>query len=400
MKFASTIIDVDSANRAFPVSKPLRLALLSDYREEDWPSMDLCAGQLLAHLPAAAAGLQVQPVCPPFRRRVSRLPWLGGRGLARDADRLLNRFWDYPRSLRRQVDNYDLFHLCDHSYSQLVHVLPPRRTGVFCHDLDTFRCLLQPAQEPRPRWFRTMARRVLTGMQKAAVVFYTTSAVHQDMIRHGLIDAQRLVRAPLGAAPEFTPDPVVSATADALLAPLAGAPFLLHVGSGVPRKRIDILLRVFAAVRAHIPQLRLLQVGGSWAPQQQRLIDELGIAATLVQVRGLERHTLAALYQRAALVLVPSEAEGFGLPVIEALACGQVVLASDLEVFHEVGGDALVYCPVADVPAWTDMVCRLLTQPAAAPPLAMRLARARRFSWAAHAAIIAAAYGRLAGGSA
>ena len=71
--------------------------------------------------------------------------------------------------------DFDLFHVVDHTYAQLVHALPADRTGVYCHDLDAFRCLLEPAADPRPRWFRALARRILTGMQKAAVVFHNSA---------------------------------------------------------------------------------------------------------------------------------------------------------------------------------------------------------------------------------
>ena len=95
-------------------------------------------------------------------------------------------------------------------------------------------------------------------------------------------------------------------------------------------------------------------------------------------------------------MLVPSAMEGFGLPVLEALACGAAVVASDLATLREVGGEAVVYCPVADVPAWTETVCRLLGDPGRAPDRAARLDRAGRFSWANHARIILDAYRRLA----
>jgi glycosyltransferase involved in cell wall biosynthesis len=375
----------------------MRLGVILDFRAEGWPSMDLCAEQLLAHLPAA--GVAATGIEAPFRRRFMRLPFLGRRATF-NADRLLNRHWDYPRFLRGQLEAFDCFHVCDHSYAQLVHALPAERTGVFCHDLDAFRCLLEPAREPRPRWFRALARRILAGLQKAAVVFCTTCDVYRQLLRHGLSDPARLVQAPLGIAPEFSPEPVADEAADRLLAAGGDVPFLLHVGSSIPRKRADVLLRVFAAVRERFPGLRLVQVGGAWTTEQRGWIEGLGIGAALTQIRGLHRRTLAALYQRAALVLVPSEAEGFGLPVIEALACGQLVVASDLAVFHEVVGDAAVYCPVADVPAWVDAVSRLLADPTRAPCRARRLARVRFFSWPAHAATIAAAYRRLVGGTA
>ena len=83
---------------------------------------------------------------------------------------------------------------------------------------------------------------------------------------------------------------------------------------------------------------------------------------------GLTRAELAEVYRRAAVVLVPSEAEGFGLPVIEALACGAAVVASDIPALREAGGPAAVYAPVGDVGAWADAVAKVLADPAAAPP--------------------------------
>jgi glycosyltransferase involved in cell wall biosynthesis len=369
-----------------------RLAVVCDYPEESWPSMDLAAEMLLRELRWQRGPLHAERVCPSFRRRLSHLPWLGRRAAAFNADRLFNRLWDYPRHLRRRAAEFDLFHLCDHSYSQLVHVLPVERTGVFCHDLDTFRCLLEPERERRSRWFRAMARHILRGLEKAAVVFHTTAAVRAEIERHGLLDPARLVQAPLGAAPEFTAELLEDEQADEDV-----APFVLHVGSCIPRKRIDVLLYVFAAARARHPELRLFKVGGSWTPAQHEQLDRLGLRDAVTLFDGIGRRVLAVLYRTARLVLLPSEAEGFGLPLVEALACGAAVAASDLPVFREVAGDAASYFPVGDVPAWTEGVCRLLADSGTAPPRAARLARAARFSWANHARIIANAYRRLLG---
>ncbi len=73
-----------------------------------------------------------------------------------------------------------------------------------------------------------------------------------------------------------------------------------------------------------------------------------------------DRATLAAVYRRAALAFQPSDAEGFGLPVAEALACGTPVLASDIPVLREVGGAAASYAPVGDADAWSEAALALL----------------------------------------
>jgi glycosyltransferase involved in cell wall biosynthesis len=103
---------------------------------------------------------------------------------------------------------------------------------------------------------------------------------------------------------------------------------------------------------------------------------------------------LAALYRQALGVLQPSEAEGFGLPVMEALACAVQVVASDIPVLREVGGDSVVYCPVADIDCWVETVDRMLARAPDRSDRARRIAQTERFSWARHAQTILLAYGR------
>jgi glycosyltransferase involved in cell wall biosynthesis len=337
------------------------------------------------------SGAAVARICPPFRRHFGRL---GQRSKTLfNADRALNRLGHYPRFLRRIRDSFDRFHVADHSYAALVHDLPRERTGVFCHDLDLFHCLIAPEQAPRPFWFRTMARRVLSGLQAASVVFYSTGAVRSEIERHGLVDPARLVHAPFGVCPEFGPEPATPDPAAAIVARLGGGPFLLNVGSAAPRKRLDVLLEVFARALRRVPELRLVQVGGRWTEAHRALIARLGMGLRVMQLRGIERRVLASLYRQAAVVLMTTEAEGFGLPLIEALACGASVIASDLVVLREVGGDAALYRPVGDVETWTDTLEGVISGAVQVPSRAQRLDRAGRYSWARHADTILGAYG-------
>ena len=376
-----------------------RLAVLADYPEEGWPSMDLVAEMLSEELRAKYARVfQAALICPAFKRRFSRVPGIGRMRLAFSADRLVNRFWDYPRYVRGIHAQFDLFHVCDHSYAQLVLALPAERTGVFCHDLDAFRCLLEPNRDPRPWWFQAMARRTLKGFQNAAVVFHTTDQVRDEILGHGLLAPEQLVKAPLGVAAEFAADTPKPGPLTRTRLELTENPFVIHVGSCIPRKRIDLLLDVFAELRGKRPQLRLVKVGGAWTASQQAQIEKLHLAASITKLSGLSRAELAGLYRRAALVLQPSEAEGFGLPVLEALACGSPVLASDIPTLREVGGQAAVFAPVGDLAAWTANAGRMLDHPETAPPFAERLAQAGKFSWSRHAEIILHAYQKILDG--
>lgn len=358
--------------------------------------MDLFADMLYDQLLVNhAAEVNAHYICPPYRRRAGNLPFFGGKRFSINTDRLTNRMWDYPRYLRGQRSEFELFHIVDHSYSQLVHVLPAAQTGVYCHDLDAFRCLLEPTRDPRPRWFRAMARRILNGLQKAALVFYSTGQIREEIERHGLIDPSRLIHAPPGVSPEFCPSPIGAPVLPPTVAALGGAPFLLHVGSCIPRKRIDVLLDVFAGILKQHPELHLVKVGASWSNDQLCQMDLLGLSPSIVPLQGLTRKEIAALYRAAALVLQPSESEGFGLPIIEALACGAIVVATDLPVFREVAGQAAVYCPMGDSAAWVATVARLLANPETAPTRMIRAAQASQFSWHNHARAIVDAYRRL-----
>jgi glycosyltransferase involved in cell wall biosynthesis len=375
----------------------LDIAVLLDAAEENWPSMDL-AGEMLVDQwrSRQQARVDVRAMSVTIPRLLRRLPRATGARAALNADRALARYIGYPLRALAARRRQRLFHVVDHSYAQLVHSLPAGRTGVYCHDLDAFQPILGGGVPGRSRWFRVLARVLAGGLGSAAVVFHNTREVGRALERHGLVPRSRLVHAPLGVAPEFSADPDADDGAGAVLAPLAGRPFVLHVGSGIARKRIDVLFEVFARLRATRPELRLVQQGAALSPEQRAHADTLGITEALLQPPKLSRRTLAGLYRRASVVVVPSEAEGFGIPVIEGLACGTPVVASDIAVLREVGADAVLYAPAGDVAAWSLAVQAVLDRSSAVPPEARRRAPAATFTWERHASTILDAYEALA----
>ena len=348
--------------------KRLRVAILCDYPEEGWPSMDLTAEMVLSYLNKGhASEIEAVRICPPFRHRFGPMPIHALTGARRNLDRVLNRYRDYPKYLRGLVrrEQFDIYHVIDHSYAQLVHAVPPGKAVVTCHDLDTFRCLLRPELEPRPAWFRGLTRRTLRGLQTAAAISCDSEATRSAILEHHLVPPERLTMNHLGTNPEFVAEPVPEndAELDCLIGPPdpMGPIDLLHVGSNIARKRIDVLLATFAAVRRAIPRARLIKVGGEFTPTQAAQASDLEITDAILSLPFLtNRLTLAALYRRAALVLQPSDAEGFGFPLVEAMSCGAPLLVSDIPVLREVAGEAAVYQPVGDVASWTQAVISLV----------------------------------------
>jgi glycosyltransferase involved in cell wall biosynthesis len=336
---------------------------------------------------------------PPFQRRFTRI---SSANQPFNADRVFNRFWDYQRWLRPQLADFDLFHVVDHSYAQLVHGLPSARSIVSCHDLDAFRCLIEPEIEPRPLLFRKMMERVLSGLQKAERVTCDSTAIRNELLAHKLVEPDRIRVIPLGVHPTCSPEADATPDAEAaeLVAANSDAIDLLHVGSTIRRKRIDVLLKVFANVRREFPSARLLRAGGAFTDEQLQLVDRLALKDSIVVLPHMSREVLAAIYRRATLVLQPSEAEGFGLPLIEAMACGTPVVASDLPVLREVGGHAAAYAPVADTGAWSHTVTSLLNVRVQDPEQwALRrdagLVHANEFTWSKFATRTAGMYREL-----
>ena len=341
----------------------LRVGVVCDFLEDRWYSMDLVGDMLVHHLQRDfAASIEATQIRPAMKQRLGHLPGPGGK-FGRKADQLLNRFHEYPRLLRKIRDDFDLFHIVDHSYAHLAHELPPARTIVTCHDLDAFRCLIEPGRDPRSPAFRAMSRRILSGLRRAAHVVCDAHTVAEEIARWGLLPAAQVSVTPLGVHPAFgiSPDPAADAEAARLLGqPKAGAIDLLHVGSTVPRKRVETLLEVFAQVKAQRPEARLIRAGGRFTEPQAALATRLGLNGAILVMPYLEPATLAAIYRRATLVLLPSSGEGFGLPVVEAMACGTPMVASDLPVLREVGGDAAYYCPVDAVEDWSAQILKLI----------------------------------------
>jgi glycosyltransferase involved in cell wall biosynthesis len=375
----------------------LRVAIVADYLEEEWPSMDLVADMLMSHLAQSHAGsIQATLVRPPMPRRLSRLG-LPAAARADIADRILARQWDYARVVKA-LPSFDVYHVVDHSYAHLVHDLPAGRTVVTCHDVDAFRAVLQPEDEWRSPTFRWMSRRILSGLRAAAHVPCDSEATQSSLVSLAGFPPEQLSVIPNGA--DATGWDAADGHADFEAARVLGPKRpneLLHVGSTIPRKRIDVLLDVFAAVRKVRPDVRLIRVGGPFTAEQRIRVRELELADAIVVLPFVDRATLAAVYRRAVVALLPSEREGFGLPLVEALACGTPVVASDIPVLREVGADAAEYRPVADIDAWCRAILSLIAERDRSPAAwqarkARGVARASQFSWSTYASAVAAVY--------
>jgi glycosyltransferase involved in cell wall biosynthesis len=227
-----------------------------------------------------------------------------------------------------------------------------------------------------------------------------TEATRSELVSDRLVEHEKLsvIFNGVDSICSAQPDVVADLAASELLGPRReGGIDILHVASTAPRKRVDVALRVLSMIRDRYPAARLIRVGGSLTPALRNLVRELAIEEAVVELPCLSREMLAAVYRRCDIVILPSESEGFGLPVIEALACGTPVVCSDLPVLREVASSAATFCPLSDITAWSEALEALSLERETSPAKwqtrrELGLRQAARFSWQTNAGQTAAVY--------
>ncbi|MCS7251195.1 MAG: glycosyltransferase family 4 protein [Thermoflexus sp.] len=161
--------------------------------------------------------------------------------------------------------------------------------------------------------------------------------------------------------------------------------YILFVGTWEPRKNLPMLLRAYARLLDRRSRTPSLVIAGRRGWLYQEILEwphRLHIVDRLRWIEGPDDQTLAALYNGAAFLAFPSLYEGFGLPAVEAMACGTPVIVSDRGALPEVVGDAGIILPAEDESRWTEAMEALLEDPEAREQLRRKgLERATAFSW-------------------
>lgn len=248
-----------------------------------------------------------------------------------------------------------------------------------------------------PESFRAANRlylRALTGLscRRARRVIAISRSTKNDLVACYGVSPDCVAVVYPGCEPEFRPLP--RSDVEAFRA-VKGLPerYILHLGTLEPRKHVDTLVRAFAAVRR--PGLKLVLAGArGWRVEQViRAIEEAGLAGEVILPGYVEAEEKPLWYNAAHVFVYASAYEGFGLPVLEALACGVPVVASNTSSLPEAAGDAACLVAARDAGALAGALNALLDDPELRAELAGRgPAQAAKFSWAAAAEQTAAVY--------
>lgn len=162
--------------------------------------------------------------------------------------------------------------------------------------------------------------------------------------------------------------------------------YILHVGAQRPHKNQRVLVEAMPALRAAHPGLGLVLVGQPdprFPDEVGKLVTALGVSDLVYRYPGVEDQVLLDLYANAAVFAYPSLVEGFGMPVLEAMAAGLAVVASDAEAVREVAAGGSLIVPARMTAAWIQALDRVLTDPGVGRDLRARgQAIAAEHTWA------------------
>ena len=298
-----------------------------------------------------------------------------------------------PAALRRR--RIDVFHGMDH-----VGVPFVGKSSKYVATVHDVIPLILP--ETFTLRHRLVARAALARVRrKADLVIVPSLAVKDDVERRLGLPADRVVVTPEGCEPRFRP--AAARTVAEVAARYRLPPrYLLAVGVQDPRKNLTALLQAFARLRRHGDidagvQLVLAGTQGRLAASLARTVRTLGLESAVVLPGFIDDDDLPAVYSGAAVFVFPSLYEGFGLPVLEAMACGAPVVTSNAASMTEVAGGAAMLVDPRDVAGLAVAVAQVLHDERLRERLrGAGLARARQFSWKTAARQTLDAYASLA----
>jgi glycosyltransferase involved in cell wall biosynthesis len=238
--------------------------------------------------------------------------------------------------------------------------------------------------------------------RQAEMVIVPSTAAAEDVVRYLRVDRQRISVIPMGVETRFRP------TAESGPPPTwrqrYGIPerYMLFVGTLEPRKNVTTLLRAFAMFHADRSQdeLKLVVAGGrGWGREDfSATAEALGLGEHVRFTGFVDDDDLPALYRGAALFIYPSLYEGFGLPVLEAMACGTPVITSNRSSLPEVAGDAALLIDPTQPEALAAAMTTMMNDSQLRQTLrAKGLVRARGFTWDAVAQKTLAVYRAVSG---
>jgi len=285
-------------------------------------------------------------------------------------------------------ERFDLLH----GLAFVAPLICPCPTVVTVHDL-SFALFPEFFRGANSVYLRLFTR---ISCRRAVRIIAVSENTRADVIRLYGVPGERIEAIPHGVDPAFCPRPAAE-VAEFRRARSLPEHFILFVGTLEPRKNLGRLVEAFAKVRASANDLRLVFVGGKgwYYDPIFSAVERLNLQDSVIFAGYVPNSDLPLWYNAADAFAFPSHYEGFGMPVLEAMACGTPTVTSLASSLPEVAGDAALMVPPDDIHALADALDRTLTDTTLRQELrAKGIARAAPFTWEETARRTAAVYRR------
>lgn len=308
--------------------EPLRALLVEPFPGKRWLSITRYTRELRGS--AALAGIEYAQ---------AYAPWWNPPSIAQG----IRRHWTAQEALD---GDYDLVHLTDHALGHHVARFHDAPVVVTCHDImpfvltDYYRSTAEGAIK------RAFMRRALAGMLEANRIICISERTARDIGTRFGVGQERVSVVPNMVDNSFAPLAEARTWLSVRGTRLPERPLILSVGHGGPYKNLDTLLAALA--RPELQDAALVRAGSRFGKGRKQRVAQLGIAERVIELGSVPDAVLRHLYAACDVLAQPSLYEGFGVPVIEAMASGLPVVCSDGGSLPEVAGNGALVVPCAE----------------------------------------------------
>lgn len=294
------------------------------------------------------------------------------------------RLWQFPSRVQQQPA--DIYHIIDHSDAHIIRWIKRKGTPVVvtCHDLINYFYPQNLEGSVRlPFVSDHLWRSAVEAMAEADAIVAVSTMTATDIKKMLNIDAQRIF--------------VVSNAVDAIFQPVSSEAIqafrqqmntppntlcLLNVGSNHPRKNVFIILQALNQLKQSGIPFHFWKINGAFNSEQQAFIQSHRLEASIRYLENLDKSALIQAYSAADILVAPSLHEGFGLTLLEAMACGTPVITSNCSAMPEVVGDAGVLVDPTDSQAIANAIQHLYYNSSLYQELCLKsIERSRLFGW-------------------
>jgi glycosyltransferase involved in cell wall biosynthesis len=304
---------------------------------------------------------------------------------------IYGRWIKYPRAIRNI--EADIYHILDHSHATLVGAVDPDRTVVTCFDIIPLLFMKGIVDVPYKPWVLRSFLKRIEAMRSCARVLCVSQSTRNDLITHAGFSPEQISIVPIGLESDFQALPPNGLSLENEHLDFAARHrldpnrvYILQVGTRNRYKNTPVVLEVLAGLKTAIPNIALLRVGADFFDDEKDIVNALGLRGDVFHLGRVSEADLRAVYRFAKALHFPSLYEGFGWPVLEAMASGCPILASDRASLPEVVGNPDYTADPDDIDIQVEKLHRLITD-SAHREAAVRhgLNRASQFSWDATA---------------